>query len=74
MVGCVVGCYGGMGDGVLSGWKGGWCVMGIMIFKEVLTQLKYEHQNTFPLSINHDKVKMKEFLKNVKVKYRCISC
>ena len=28
---------GGMGDGVLSGSKGGWCAMGIIIFKGVLT-------------------------------------
>ena len=50
----------GVGAGVLSGW----CAVGIIIFKRVLTNLKYEHQIIFPLSINHsihDKANMKEF-------------
>ena len=42
---------GGMGDGVLSGWKGGWCAMGIIIFEGVLTKLnflmKFPHLSKF---------------------------
>ena len=42
---------GGMADGVLSGWWGGWCAVKIIIFERVLTEInflmKFPHLSKF---------------------------